>query len=158
MKIRDKMIDAISSWVFIGTLYLLILTIQDYKNNCWIDSRHNYFMSGYTLCLGVILEHSLWFIAIVISVVLFTSIILRKFNVIGAGDIGALTWIIMGFTLINVYYLFYFYLIFTILYILYYNLKRLICYFMKWDSKKGTPFFAVILISYVCTNILFSLY
>ena len=97
-----------------------------------VDSRHNYFMTGYTLALGWIYHHVWWYILTVLVVVLLLQL---YFNKLAAGRLGqvdahTIGWILMGLSLINVYHTAVFLLMIIALTIAYTTV-------VKWLKKKG---------------------
>lgn len=144
---------AYNYWVYFGTFYLLILTIQDYRNKRVIDDRFNYLMLGVSISLYSHIQRTLGYMVIIIALIIVWTILLKKFKAIGEGDISSLSWIWIGFGIINHVYLVWYIALFSICMIIYTFFKSVV-----FKQKKPTPFFYVILLSFVLTNILFGLY
>jgi len=152
----------VSYWPIIGTIYLLILTYQDYKT-MMCDDRLNFFMLGLSLSLTSH-THPAWYYVILLSLVVFVlQMVLRKYKVLGGADISALTWIFYGFGLLGIFYFGWFAVFYLAIHLLFYLLLRTYIFVLKrWGklSKEAIkiPYFAVILITYVFTCYLFGLY
>ncbi len=151
-----------SYFAWIGTIYLIILTYQDFKRNKNIDDRYNYFMSGIAISL---FSHSIakwWFIFFIITFTILATRFLKKFNLIGEGDINAVRWVFMGFAILNVFYLAWFTFIFSIITLLYFAIFKLMIWRLsKQEGKKldmTIQFFPVILTSFILTCSMFRIY
>lgn len=141
--------DVIISWFVFGLLHLIILTYQDFKNKMWIDSRHNYFMTGLTFGLFVSTGHLniLFLIAvIIITGILFTT--LTKWNLLGKGDNQAITWIFFGLNFIGIYWLSYFIGILLAQIILVWIVLKI------FKQTKPVPFMFCILTSFLTIGLL----
>lgn len=88
-------------WAWFGAFQLLLLTIQDYRNNMMIDDRKNYFMMGMSISLLMVFPQPWFYLLPLIVVALGLRIYLGKKRVMGAGDLNALFWIFYGFGIIN---------------------------------------------------------
>lgn len=146
-------INNINFWYFIGTLYLLLLTYKDIKNKMLVDDRHNYMMNGLTLSLVFILKRKILYILLVLIIIILVGYIWKRFKALGDADIHSLGWIFYGYSVINLQYLITFSIIFIIILILYNILKLFIL-----KTKKPTPFYIVILLSFAINNIILGLY
>lgn len=142
----------IGYWAFFGTIYLIIMTYQDFKQNRLIDDRHNYFLMGLSISLLSHFQRSFWYILSLALLIVIFSIITRKYNLLGEGDISALRWIIIGLAIISPYVLMYFLGIFAVLSLLYVLLLKYV--FRKPDA----PFFNVLLGSFIIISVWFDLY
>lgn len=140
-------------WAWMGTLYLIFLTYKDFKDKRVIDDRHNYLMLGASISLLSHLRRSFWYMLAIVLVTVILSIYLRKFKVIGEADITALSWIFLGYGIINIFKLAWFGFYFIIITVFYNFLK-----FKVFKTKQNTPFFPVILISFWLNSFLFGLY
>lgn len=143
----------VSYWAFAGTIYLIILTIQDYKNNMLVDDRHNWFMYGVTFSLIGILHAKLWYILTLLVIIYFLNKYMKKYKVLGEADINTFSWIFYGFGIISLFYFIYYSIIILFLSALFFVLKK---YLFKYE--KPVPFYAVILISYIVVCLMSGLY
>lgn len=140
-------------WAYIGTLYLLILTYQDFKNNRDIDDRKNYFMMGITLSLISHFPTSFFYLlGLILGIVVLN--ILLKFTRFGAGDISAFRWVFLGFGLLQFNYLLWFMGILLVISGIHFFIKNII--FKK--SEAEFQFFHIILISFVVNCLMWGLY
>ncbi len=141
--IENCLID-ISYWAWVGTIYLIILTFKDYRNNMMVDDRYNYLMFGLTFSLIFILNRGFLMIIFTLIIILILSYLFKRFKVVGEADINSLTWILYGFAIMNIFKLFWFAVIFISITILHHILKT------KFFKIKGkTPFYGVLLISFI---------
>ena len=141
-----------SYWAYFGTIYLIYLTWQDYKNNRLVDDRKNAFMMGITISL---LSHfkllPLYHITL-LFVTIVLSIFLGKIKALGRADNNTLSWIFLGYGLIGVAYLLWFVMILGSCTLLYFAMKKA----FKYEGY--VQFYGVILISFISTNLIFTLY
>jgi len=142
-----------SYWVFMGVLYLMILTYQDYKNKMLVDDRKNYLMLGATIALISHFKVRFIYMLGLILIIFFIRWIFKKYNTIGDADINSLSWLFLGFGIISPFYLLTFLLIFTLLYILFWGLKKLIFKLLN-HLNVPTQFYGVILLSYILTLVM----
>ena len=147
-------------WAWIGTIYLIMLTWQDYKNGMMVDDRKNYFMMGASFMLFSHFSRPLWYFILVISIVMifnwFQTKYMQKF--IGKGDISAISWILLGYSILDLFYpaIFMIYLIGTIfvMYVTILVFKKI----TKRTEQIPVPFFAIFLLTFIATNLTTSLY
>lgn len=140
-------------WCYLGTIYLLILTYQDFTRNMKINDRHNYFMAGYTVSLFSLFSKNISNTTLLILFVIGINIFMTKFfkSMIGKGDINAFSWIFLGWSIIGVHEIItQIGLIVGGTLILYYIIN-------KFKFQKF-PYFIVLLITYVTTCIIFKCY
>lgn len=147
------MILSISYWAWIGTIMLIYMTWQDYKNHMMVDERKNWFMAGVSYSLLSHLPRSIWYVLSLLIVAVLENKFLSKFQVLGRADITAITWITFGYGYLSPYNLFAFFVIFSVASLIYILSKK---YIFKHMEK--TPFFYVMLISFVMTNLAGGLY
>lgn len=145
-------------WAFAGTLYLIRLTYQDFKNNMLIDDRYNFFMMGLSISLYSLFKHRFLYIIGIVAGILIISQLIKKLKVVGEGDTNAITWIFTGYAIIGIEKLIMFFLSFAIITTFYYVLKFIISKMVKGNVNQKMPFFIVILISFITTNLLAKLY
>lgn len=153
--ILNPLIDirGVHYWAWIATIYLIILTIQDYRNKRLVNERFNYVMLGVTISLISHLPITLLYLLALIASVIALRIYLVKFKLIGEADITALNWVFLGFGYINYIFLLGYVLVFIFTTLLYTTIKL---YLFRY--KKPTPFFTVILISFWFASFVFGLY
>lgn len=152
------MLQGITYWPWLGTLYLLILTYKDHKHNMNIDDRQNWFMMGATFTLMSHINRPLGYVLLLIGLTIFLNWFMNRYNLIGGADASSLTWIFYGFGLINQYYLLFYIIYFGIVSIFYMLLKKVGTWWLKIPKNTPTPFYIVILITYLTFNWIFKLY
>lgn len=146
-------------WFYFGTMQLLVATYKDFKNKRLVDERHNYLMVGASLMLIGFFQRDFWYIILNVALMMILGSLTKKIKGIGEADIQALMWIYLGYGLINPLYLIWFLIIFTVLSLIYVFTKKIIVRMYVKDKKPvPTPFFIVILISFVFNALLFGLY
>ena len=150
-------------WIYLATIYLTIMTWQDYKNKMWVDDRYNFLMVGVTLSLYSHFRHRFLYVLLVVVLCLFWYWFMRLFvKEIGEADVKALSWIMWGFLIISYVLAFWFLLVFLFTYLVYAGVKELILRYGRFHflpiKSKTTPFFGVILLSFVTFCIIFGLY
>ncbi len=147
------MILDINYWAWFGTFYLLILTYKDIRNSSKVDTRFNYIMIGISLSLTSHVEFVIWRILVLLAVIFGMYIFLNKFNAMGLADIQSLSWIYLGYGILNIGYLVWFVIIFVAVTLLYLLLKVKLL-----KIKAPSPFFPVILVCFIFTSWLFGLF
>lgn len=140
-------------WAFIGTLYLIILTWQDYRHNMLVDDRKNYFMLGASIIMIDLFTHTWYYKLAVFVVVIGLSIVFQKYKLLGEADIKSIAWMFLGFGLVSPHVLMTFAIFFIIMLIIFEVLKR---YLMKYRGK--LPYYGVLLIIFVTTCLINNLY
>ena len=143
---------ALTYWTYMGTIYLIILLWQDYKNKMKIDDRLNYFMMGMTISLISHISTGLWYRLALVAVVIGLHIFLSRLKVIGAGDVNSFTWIFTGYGLIDPIYLAVFCVVLATLTITYMALKKILKY------EQPVQFYPVILISFLISSFFLGMY
>ena len=146
--------NAVTYWAFIGTIYLIILSYQDIKNNRWVDDRKNYFMMGISFALITHFKHNFWYLLSIIGVIIIFNVVMTKYSVMGKADISTLTWVLYGFSIINYWALLAWVLILIVLTLLYVGAKK------KFFNKAGNevPYYPVLLSAFVLTCYLWHFY
>lgn len=145
-------------WAYAGTINLIRLTYQDYKNNMMINDKYNWFMLGVSIGLFAIFKHRFIYVLGLIFGSIFISKVLIRLKALGDGDISAINWLYLGYGIIGIKPLVTFFLCFTTILTLYFSLKYLISKILKGNFKQKMPFFAVLLVCFIVTNILAKLY
>ena len=143
-------------FAWFGTVSLVLLSWQDFRNNRIIDDRRNFFMFGVSAVIPALL--GLGLIPILLHILII--FILRhyvikygvKFGFLGGGDISALFWAIMGLSWFGYFVLGAYFGYLFLLTGVYYGVKKI----MK--IKQPTPFMIVLLCSFVLTCVSFGLY
>jgi hypothetical protein len=118
-----------------------------------VDDRHNYFMSGITIAILIISKKTLWYLIFIIILIMVIGYSYRKFKAFGEADINAIQWIFLGMASFNFFYLLVFIVTLAILGLIYTFLK---CNVFKYEGK--TPYFGVILLSFIVVAAFFGLY
>lgn len=139
-------------WAFLGTLYLGILTYQDYKHNMIVDDRHNYFMLGVTSALyPYVITDVMKIIGLIIYLAIL-GIVLYRFKLIGEADKKTILWAFTGAGIININYLLWITMIFSITILTYMMLKK----FMMKDEP--APFYPPLLLGFIAFCYFFKVY
>ena len=150
----------ISYWPWLGTIYLIILTYQDYKNGMMIDDRKNYFMMGASFMLFSHFSRPLFYFILVLSIVIafnwFQTKYMQKW--IGKGDISAITWILLGYSILDLFYPAYFIIHLILSVFVMYGTIFIFKKITKRKEELPVPFFAVFLVTYIITNLVIKLY
>ena len=142
-----------SYWAWFGTLYLILLTWQDFKNKRMVDDRRNFFMMGITISLVTHIPTSIWYKLSLIAFVMLFNWLGRKSKVFGNADINTFTWIFLGLGFISVFKLMWFMVIFFIIVLLYMTLKQYV-----YKIKEPTAFYGVILAAFITSSIFLGFY
>lgn len=141
-----------SYWVIMGMIYLVILTWQDYRNKMIVDDRSNYLMLGATIALISFVKVNFIYLLAILLVIVFIGWLFTKYRTLGDADIHSLRWLLLGFGVIGLEYLFIFLLVFTLLYVLFWGLKKII-FKLTNHLNVATQFYGIILLSYIVTLI-----
>lgn len=144
-------------FAWFGTISLIMLTYQDFKNNRKIDDRRNFFMFGVAATIPAILGLS--FLPVLINIVVIFVLrhyvikILSKFKgLLGGGDVSTIFWLIMGFSWLGWFIMSTWFIALFFFTLVYFGVKRI----MK--ITQPTPFMIVLLCSFVLTCLAFGLY
>lgn len=140
-------------WAGFGTLYLVFMTVQDYRNKRKVDDRRNATMFGLTLSLLTITTSSMFYKIAVSLVIAGFYIALKRLNVFGEADLNGITWILFGYGLLGVLNMVLFFIIFSVFTVTFMAFKRIV-----FKYKEPVAFFGIILLSYMATNILIGAY
>lgn len=140
-------------WAWFGTIYLLVLTWKDLRNNMLVDDRYNFLMLGISVSLYSHLHPPVWYILVLALVVYGLGWAFDKFKVLGGADVSTLRWIFLGLGIISVYKLAWFAFFFLLISGLYFFLKLKV---FKYD--RPAPFYPVLLLSFMFNSWLFGLY
>lgn len=127
-------------WVWLGIINLALLTFQDFYNRRIVDSRHNFVMAGVSIGLLMVHSRPWYYLLLAIGLSIALSVFLHRIKGIGSADAKSLTWIVLGFSIIDIYRLGVFFAVFMLLTGIYMAWKVVI---MKWRGP--TPFYSVIL-------------
>lgn len=146
-------LQGVNYWFWIGSFALILLTYQDFTRNMRVDDRRNWFMMGVTITLLSHLPRPIWYILAVVALGIGLNILINKLNLLGDGDANTITWLWIGYGFIGLLTLVKFLLVFLSLYVFYMLVKIIIMRIMKVRSW-NTPFYIVLLLSFVLTNII----
>lgn len=131
-------------WTWLGIIYLVYLTFQDFYKKMKVDSRYNFLMIGLSLGLLMVYSRPLWMILVVIGLVMGLAFFLRKIKSLGSADVKSISWIILGWSIIDYWRLLIFlgaFAVFTGVFVI----TKL--FIMKY--KGPSPFYVVILGSFL---------
>ena len=140
-------------WAFIGTFYLIWMTVQDFRKKMLIDDRKNFFMMGVSVGLIALFRQPGWYLLALAGVVLALQFVLKRSKALGTADVHTLIWIIYGLGIINLWALVYFAGIMVVFTVFYEIVKRKV-----FKAGKPWPFMYVILLAFVAVCLLFSFY
>lgn len=152
------MIQGVAYWAWLGSFYLVVLTVKDHIHKMNIDDRQNFFMMGATFALMSHVYRSVWYILTLIIITILLNYYWRKYNVLGGADISTLTWIFYGLGILNPFFLLAYLLYFGVFALLYMLLKKVIIKKLKLPQASATPFYIVILATFVSFAFLLKLY
>jgi Na+/H+ antiporter NhaC len=144
---------SVAYWFWIGTIYLGILTYKDYKNNMNVDDRHNHFMLGISVSLISHIHHVIWYLLALSGLSMAIFYFINKTKALGEADAKTVSWIFLGFGIMNISYLIWWAGLFAIITFMYWFLKKNV-----FRIKQPTPFYIVLLFSFVLTSLLFGGY
>lgn len=140
-------------WAWIGTIYLIILTYQDYKRKMLVDDRLNYFVMGSTFALLSHVRRPIWYVLALVVFVLICGYGLTKLKALGSADIKTLGWIVYGFAIVSLYQIVTFMVLFAACTAVYAVAK-----FWVFRYKEPTPFYPVILIPFFINCLIWARY
>lgn len=106
------LLDTNFSWFFfIGSLDVLIMTVQDLRSG-YIDDRFNYIMFGVVSALFFISGRSLPYLLAIMAVMVCFPLATKKF--FAPGDIAVMSWMILGLGILGPTFLGMFFITFSI--------------------------------------------
>lgn len=146
-----------SYFAYFGTLYLIKLTYQDYKNNKIIDDRNNWFMMGIAISLLSHVSLNILYLLALIFISPLLYLILRKNKAFGEGDKNTLIWIFIGLGILDPIAVLTFFVIFFSVTFLFLIVKKILIKLLK-QNDRPLQFYAVILISFIVCMISLKLY
>lgn len=138
----------ISYFFWLGTIYLLFLTFQDYKDGMLVDDRRNYFMMGLAVSIYTHIYSPVWYKLVLGVFIAIIYAFMRKIKAIGEADVSSLTWIFTGLGLIDAGYIVVFFLYFAASTTIFLVLKN---YLFKYKGE--IQFYGVLLTSFVAASI-----
>ncbi len=118
-----------------------------------VNDRLNYVMLGVTVGLASHFRRSIVYYLVILAGITCIIWLLSRKKGFGAGDISAFRWTFYGFGIISPATFLWFILILSVLTVFTNGLKRFIFHY-----RKPTPYFPVILASFILTCFLFRLY
>lgn len=144
-------------FAWFGSISLLMLSYQDFKNNRKIDDRRNFFMFGVAAVIPSLLGLNFWLVLLhIIVIFILRAVVIKLFSkyhgALGSGDVSSLFWVIMGFAWLGWYYMGLFFLSLFSFTLIYFAIKKLM------RIKEATPFMIVIFCAFVLTCGLLGLY
>lgn len=144
-----------SLWTLLGTLYLVVLTYKDVRQNRLVDDRYNWFMMGLTIALTMIVKRPFLYIIVILVITALMVGFLVRYAKLGSADGSTFLWSFVGFGIIGPYGQFVLWYALSLLFFstLYYGVKRFII-----RERRETPFYPVILLSYVLTCLTTGIY
>lgn len=118
-----------------------------------VDDRHNHFMLGLSISLYSHFRHNILFMLLLIILTIILYYFIKKYKLIGEADIKTISWIFLGYGIISIWYLAWWSILFFFVMILYWVLKKYV-----FKIEQATPFYIVILLSFIVNNFLFGIY
>lgn len=146
--------SGVAFWAAAGTFYLIIMSFKDVFNKMRIDDRFNFLMMGISIMLLTHFSVSVWYLLGMVLVLMLLNWYLSKFNVLGGADISAFMWLFYGYAIIGYQPLILFVVTLIGLSVLYYVIRAI----MRIPEKVPTPYFPVILATFIITNLAWKLY
>jgi len=144
----------ISYWAFFGTMYLIIYTIELFRKKEIVDARKQYFMNGVSVILYSAVHTNLLFVFVILGVTIILNIILNYKKNLFQADVNAISWIFLGISIINMFYLLWFFIILLTLCAFALTIKNI--FFRKEQHK--IYMFPFILISFIVFCLTLGLY
>jgi len=141
-------------WAGLGTIYLLMLTWQDIRNNMQVDDRKNSFMLGLTISLYSHFYYGIVYSLSLLAITIIVCFLFAKKGVIGGADISTIRWVLLGFGMMSPYLAAFWLAIFAVVSTIWLILRRI----MKIPTGKPMPFYPVLLCSFILQCALFGLY
>lgn len=159
------MSSVFSYWTFFALFYLIILTYQDYKKML-VDDRFNFFMLAMSLSLASHAKPAFFYLLTLIAILGVLYYFLKRYNVIGAGDVSAISWLFLGYGILGIGTFSGFAVIFTVCTLIYWGMARIVwaAYFNRKGGVNGLkkpfklPFFAILLICHVWAAFIFKIW
>jgi len=145
-------------WIFIGILYLIILTWQDI-NSMKVDDRYNYFMFGLTASLYAYHAIPWWFLFIVIGLAFglgFFMTYAQKYW--GRGDLKTFLWSFIGFAIIDITSMVYYLFAFTAFYTLYILIVHAYHVTITKQKPQHIPGYPILLMTFCVTAFAYGLF
>ena len=142
-------------WVFLALIYLLYLTIEDYRKKGVVDDRKNWLMLGVTISLFSHFPMK-WYMSLsLILFVIVMGLIGRKIKAFGEADLNTFTWLFLGLGIISFSKLIAFLIILSVITIMFILMKKFV-----FRIKKDIiiPYYSVILIAFIAGVYLLKLY
>lgn len=139
-------------FLLLGTIYLIILTVQDYRE-MMVDSKYNYILVGVSISLLTHVNRSIWFILAIVIGLIFFNWMGASLKYFGKGDFSAFNWIFIGLSIINPIFTAFYVFWITLLGVIYHQTRRFIGKKKGWGIKP-VPFYPVILGAWLLTIIL----
>lgn len=140
-----------STYVILASLYLIILTVQDFRT-LYVDSKYNYIMVGVALSMIAYAGRGLLYLLLIVVSVVFFNYFGKKTGAFGKGDFSAFNWLFLGLALITPVALAWYIVSLVALGLLYTVAKKLVA------KKRGVlaadyplPFYPVILGAWILT-------
>lgn len=147
---EDLVFSGTHYFVWVGLLYLGLMTFQDLRHKMNVDDRRNWFMSGVAISLLSHISMDWWaLLGLVIFNIVF-RLILKKFKVFGDADLNSLLWINSGFGILSFGWLAVWLIVFLCFSLIYY------AYRLMSRIVEPTPFYPVLFLSFLATSLLVS--
>ncbi len=144
-------------FTWIGTVYLMVLTYQDYKNNRIVDDRKNAFMMGIAISLTSHVKTTLIYKLALVLFLSFAYKFLQKLSAFGEADKSTFLWVFLAYGMINPTLILFFMGTLALTTMLYMGLKKLLEFLLKVKSRP-IQYYGIILTNFVLINFLFKLY
>jgi hypothetical protein len=136
-------------WFFLGSINLILLTVEDYRKHMIVDSRKNYIMTGLSIALITISSFKWYYYIIVLVLAIVLVIYLTKYKIMGGADVDSFIWLYLGFAYVHPFFLLLFMGIFLFGFGCYAVAKKYI-----FRITQPTPLYAIFLISFLWSAIL----
>lgn len=140
----------VNFWFFIGTLYLIILTVQEFRGKLEGFGKRNFFMIGFTVAMISYFNIDWWFIFLIFGMSILVGALMSKAKIFL--EATGFLWLYTGFAIIDLSLMVVF-VCFTLAFLLIYAILNK---FIK--SERKVPFYLVFFCSFVAMGLLYGLY
>lgn len=110
-------------------------------------------MLGLTISLVFMIRNPIFYVLTLLVVLFALRWFIKKINAIGAADVNTINWVFLGYGIINASFLLWFVAVLMVVTLIYLSIKHGLL-----KTNKPTPFYPVLLWSFVINSWLFGLY
>lgn len=139
-----------SYWTWLGLIYLISLTYQEYANKFKVDDKYNYLMFGLTISLYSHIKTHLAYIISIILIGIFINIYFSK--IMKSETKNSMLWLLTGFGIQGFDKFLFFIILLAVGTIVYYGLNKL------YKVYTYLPFYVILSFIYIVTCSVFGLF